>query len=160
LAKWLQAHPGVEIISRDRSNEYAKGAMVGAPNAHQVADRWHLIKNLREALELFLEQNRHCLRAAGETGGNSEGREPSLDPASEENQTIEKLGAFPCRSDRSKLTKLEAKRQIIRNKRLERYNKVVELHNQGNAIREIARQLGLHRTTRPQVTYMLESFRR
>ncbi len=66
LAKWLKAHPGINIISRDRSNEYAKGASIGAPGAIQVADRFHLVKNLREALELFLEQNRHCLRAAGE----------------------------------------------------------------------------------------------
>ena len=66
LAKWLQAHPGVKIISRDRSNEYAKGASNGAPDAQQVADQFHLVKNLREALELFLEQNRHCLQAAGE----------------------------------------------------------------------------------------------
>ena len=55
LAEWLQTHPGVKIISRDRSNEYAKGAAKGAPDAIQVADRFHLVKNLREALELFLE---------------------------------------------------------------------------------------------------------
>jgi transposase len=66
LAKWLQAHPGVKIISRDRSNEYAKGASNGATDAQQVVDLFNLVKYLREAMELFLEQNRHCLRAAGE----------------------------------------------------------------------------------------------
>ncbi len=54
LAQWLKTHPGVEIISRDRSVEYTLGANMSAPRALQVADRWHLLKNLREALERAL----------------------------------------------------------------------------------------------------------
>jgi transposase len=46
LASWLQDHPGVEIVSRDRSGTYAEGAARGAPDAVQVADRFHLAKNL------------------------------------------------------------------------------------------------------------------
>jgi len=46
LAKWLQEHPGVEIMSRDRGGPYAEGARQGAPQARQMAECWHLLVNL------------------------------------------------------------------------------------------------------------------
>ncbi|MEQ9441882.1 MAG: ISL3 family transposase [Cyclobacteriaceae bacterium] len=57
LATWLKHHPGVEVITRDRASSYAEGASKGAPNALQVADRWHLLKNLGEALKRMLEKH-------------------------------------------------------------------------------------------------------
>jgi transposase len=50
-AKWLRQHPEIEIVSRDRCGLYAQGARDGAPQAKQVADRFHLLQNLREAIE-------------------------------------------------------------------------------------------------------------
>ncbi len=59
LAAWLKAHPGVEVSSRDRSPTYAAGISEGAPGAVQVADRFHLLMNVREALEkVLMRQNR------------------------------------------------------------------------------------------------------
>lgn len=49
LASWLVAHPGVQLISRDRAGEYAQGAKKGVPESIQVADRFHLTKNLSES---------------------------------------------------------------------------------------------------------------
>ena len=64
VAAWLKAHPGVEVVSRDRSAAYAQAATEGAPQAGQVADRWHLLKNLREAVERVLERHSAAINAA------------------------------------------------------------------------------------------------
>ena len=131
LASWLKKHPEVEIISRDRSNEYRKGADEGAPQAIQVADRWHLIKNLREALECHLEQHPACLVAAGKTDN----------PRPEPSQAAEKQG------QPKKMTKAERERQISRAKRIQRYETVRQLHKQGLSQRQIGQQMQIGRQT-------------
>jgi transposase len=61
---WLRAHPGVEIITRDRASAYSEAARKGAPGAVQVADRWHLLRNLSDALERVLEDKHSILTQA------------------------------------------------------------------------------------------------
>jgi Transposase len=54
--RWLGQHPGIEIVSRDRCGLYAEGARQGAPRAQQVADRFHLLQNLRQTIEQQLSR--------------------------------------------------------------------------------------------------------
>src|SRR5215210_4251168 len=61
FAEWLMEHPGVEIVSRDRGGEYAEAARRAAPSAVQVADRFHLLKNLRDVLSRVFRQHTEVL---------------------------------------------------------------------------------------------------
>jgi len=64
LADWLSRHPGVAIITRDRAPDYADGATRGAPDAIQIADRFHVLQNAREMLQRLLERQQANLRLA------------------------------------------------------------------------------------------------
>ena|SRR5581483_3954625 len=61
LTAWLQAHPEIEVISRDRAGAYAAEAKKGAPQAQQIADKFHIVKNLREGLQELMVRKQKVL---------------------------------------------------------------------------------------------------
>jgi transposase len=145
LAAWLQSHPGVKVISRDRSVEYADGATRGAPNAVQVADRFHLLQNLREALQRVLEQHVAAIQSAQMPTAEASSLPETVPSASSEHLTDNlyvdvALPEAPQTQRKQRQTASRARRQ-------ERYTTVRELHAQGVSIHMIARQTDMSRQT-------------
>ena len=130
LAKWLKAHPEIEIVSRDRASVYREGVEQASSAITQVADRWHLLKNLKESLQRLLERNRTCLQA-------------TVKPTSSEQagQVQEKTPV------KSPSTKQEKQSLESREYRLQRYKMVVKLHQLGQDVRAISKAVGLCRKT-------------
>lgn len=146
LETWLKDHAGVEVISRDRGREYIKGASDGAPDAIQVADRWHLIKNLREALESLMMEKPDCLKAAGEKD-----KEEDISTTSNKTATmpesVEQAEPSPAEEVNRPITKAEVQKSARRARKQERYELVRALHQQGFSIHGIANHLGIARRT-------------
>ena len=138
LATWLRAHPGVEIISRDRGGSYAEGARRGAPDAVQVADRWHLLANLRAALQRLLTRKHTALPSVPHA--DAKVPKPAAAPAVRDTAVVAELSMVEA-------TKDQLLRQQRRARRLSRYDDVMRLHVQGVSVRQIAQQMGMGRQT-------------
>jgi transposase len=145
VAAWLRAHPGVEVVSRDRSSAYSQAASEAAPAAQQVADRWHLLKNVREAVERLFERRYALIADALEPAApDSEGRG---DASSEAPRAATRLESTPEPSGRAPVTAREGAAMAKRGRRVERFERVHDLRRQGGPIRAIARELGMSRNS-------------
>jgi transposase len=113
----------VEIVSRDRSMQYAEGITLGAPQAEQVADRWHLLKNIVDVLKEFLNQH-----------------QPDLHKA---RQAIIKHQSNPAEIMKMPIDQRTKAKAETRQKRLELYGKVQALKKDGCTQNEILRRLGI-----------------
>jgi transposase len=136
LATWLEAHPGLEIVCSDRSTEYARGIALGAPQATPVADRWHLLKNLREAVERLLDHHQQDLRDIALPVVHRETASREAEGPADELRPVAK------RSPQEQVV-----RQGRREKRRARFAEVRAMRADGMSLAAIARRFGLSRTT-------------
>jgi transposase len=132
FARWLRAHPEVDLISRDRGTDYAAAAREAAPQAKQIADRFHLVRNLADALEQLLARCRSELRLA------------------QHERLPEDLPTEPTRSLPHPRTwrqqppqQMERKYQAHRSEREERFRQIMALRSRGLFFAEIARRVGM-----------------
>lgn len=160
---WLRSHPEVDLVSRDRSGEYAAAAKVQAPHARQVADKFHLLKNLREALQKLLEHKQMVLPELPEEdrsrgipckarGLPEESATSSVPPEPVPAKRYRRMTAQPRLSPVG-LNAAEDYRRIRRDNRYARYETVRTLFHQGVSLREISRRLGLCRETVTRFAY-------
>jgi transposase len=126
VADWLRAHPGIEVLSRDRSKTYKQAMDTAAPNAIQVADRFHLLHNLAEVLESCLSAQTPALKTveAAYYGTVTIPDLPSSNPSQRQQQ-----------------------RQLRREKRYDNYTQVHQLRAKGWAILAIAQELSIGERT-------------
>jgi transposase len=152
VARWLRKHPGVKLISRDRAGMYAEGAKRGAPRAKQIADRYHLLVNLRDTLKDALARYQDSLPVVEEHGkqASSSSEEPAqTSPATSvpvQAPPQQEAGeAGPLSAPTAQLTAAQLRRQVSRANRYARYQQILALAREGLSQRAIARQLHLSR---------------
>ena len=121
FAAWLRTHPGVQVICRDRGGAYADGARTGAPEAVQVADRYHLWANLGAAVERTVWAHRGCLA------------EPAPPPA---------VASIVLPAPDRTLDVNGQPRPLVTRKQ-QRHAAIQQLRDQGHSLTAISRQLGV-----------------
>ncbi len=144
VAKWLRQYPQVEVVSRDRSPIYAAAVSSALPHADQIADRFHIVKNIYEVLEKILHRERKTIAQVSEEMRRNANR------ISRENQSpIENERFRETKKARSE-TEIAAekiKQSAARIRRIEKYESVKRLRGEGVSISEISRRLRMHRET-------------
>ncbi len=168
---WLSTHPEIQVVSRDRASAFADAVSRVLPHATQVADRYHLIQNLRDHLQQFLDRKRTCLPEVADIPlkEGSTNTQDLRDPLADQMSSVESCAESPSSQaggtsqpeaqvgpeapktameqerELSSLTYAERKKKISRDKRYARYEAVQALHREGLGQRAIARELHMSR---------------
>ncbi|MEE1836284.1 ISL3 family transposase [Streptomyces sp. SP17KL33] len=131
FAAWLREHPEVSVVCRDRAGSFRDGAHAGAPQARQVADTWHLLHNLAEAVERVVGRHRADLREPLTVRANQDDTRP---PAGVRHAALGELDVHG------------RQRPLVARTR-ERHQPIHERIERGDSLRAIARELRLSRGT-------------
>ncbi|MEU7874313.1 ISL3 family transposase [Dactylosporangium sp. NPDC049140] len=126
LTAWLQANPGAQVICRDRAGAYAEAARRGAPDAIQVADRWHLWHNLAQHVEKAVARHQRCLNPPPQ---------PATPQPTPDAEAVAAHAAAATRDSR------------LAQRTRDRFEQVQRLLDEGRSIKAIVRDLGLARET-------------
>ena len=130
VSAWLKEHPSIETISRDGSSEYASAMKKGAPQAREVSDRWHLVKNLAGCVSVLLAESLAQLRRAAAAANSQQVEQPSGEPPSHRR----------TRAERRAQQARAAERRV-------RYEQITALQKQGMKSAEIAAVVGMAERT-------------
>lgn len=147
VATWLRDHPGVEVIARDRAQDYARGAAEGAPAATQVADRFHLLCNLREVLTRYLQRITPALRrvlASEPAAAPAVTPEAPVATSTAPPVAVSSLRPLPRYGRSPRLQQAQHARHAAR---MHRYAQVKTRFAQGQSLRQIATACGLDTKT-------------
>jgi Transposase len=126
FAQWLQDHPGTQVVCRDRAGAYAEAARQAAPEAIQVADRWHLWHNLAQHVEKAVAAHHRCV---------SESANPEPPPTPDLDRVAVDVAT----------ARTESRAIVVRTR--QRHDAVQALVTQGKGIKPIMRELGLAKET-------------
>jgi transposase len=132
VAEWLAGHPEIRIVCRDRARGYAEAARIGAPQARQVADRWHLWHNLAEAVEKTVSAHHGCIKTAY----------ADLPPDLPQQQQEQDPQAEAFAAGRLDVRGRGRERTLVA-RAIERYTAVQKLVAQGRSLKGISRDLNL-----------------
>ncbi len=132
---WLKRHPDIDLVTRDRAGAYADAVRTALPSAQQVADQFHLVQNLRDHVQQFLDRKKEALPLIQQTDTTA---------PLEANRAC---ASVPGPMDPSVLTYKERRTVLNRNARLARYEEVMALHRTGMTKGAIARQVHLATST-------------
>lgn len=143
VAAWLKEHPTVRSIARDRAGAYAEGATSGAPQAVQLADRFHRLQNLANTLLPVCEAHAKLLReATGEVAPDGQPVSAAQPTVAARAEDVSRSLPPPRQSPKHQMQSTQR-----RAARRERFAQVRELHSKGWSLRAIGREVGLNRGT-------------